>query len=141
MLFRSLRVFPVGGEPKDERTTKIHDTFVPMAAPAIPTNAAAWAQQRDAWMQALREKSFRGWPAVEEPLQLTRATASKLETWEFSTPGSVRLPLVVHRAANGAPVKRVVLQVFDREATPAAAQSDTAVVQFSPRGPLLDVLR
>ena len=135
-----LRVFPVGGHPADERTTKIHETFVPMAAPALPTDAAGWTQQRTAWMQALREKSFRGWPTTEEPLALTRrdATAAPAtETWDFVTQGPVRLSFTVQRPAGGAPVKRVFLQVLNRdEAIPAApaASPDTAVVRFFPRG-------
>ncbi len=134
---KQLRVFPPGGEPKDERTTKIHDTFVPMAAPAIPANAAGWSQQRTAWMQALREKSFRGWPTTEEPIQLARVTASRPETWEFSAQGPVRLPLVVQRTANGAPAKRVLLHVLDHDepvTAPAAAPADAAIVRFFPRG-------
>ena len=135
---KQLRVFPVGAEPKDERTTKIHETFVPMATPALPADAAAWAQQRTAWMQALREKSFRGWPAAEEPLALGRRDRTgDVETWDFITQGPIRLPLTVHRPANRAPVKRVLLYVLDRaEPTPVspAATVETAIVHFFPRG-------
>ena len=137
---KQLRVFPVGAHPGDERTTKIHETFVPLAAPALPTDAAAWAQQRAAWLQALREKSFRGWPAAEDPLALARrdATAAPAaETWDFVTQGPVRLAFTVQRPAGGAPVKRVLLYVLDRdEAIPAAPTglADTAVVRFFPRG-------
>jgi hypothetical protein len=60
-------------QPADERTTKIHETFVPLATPAVPASAAAWQTQRDAWRQALREKSFGGWPDTAEPLALARA--------------------------------------------------------------------
>ena len=135
---KQLRVFPVGAEPKDERTTKIHETFVPMATPALPADAAAWAQQRTAWMQALREKSFRGWPAAEEPLALGRRDRTgDVETWDFITQGPIRLPLTVHRPSNRAPVKRVLLYVLDRaEPTPVspAATVETAIVHFFPRG-------
>ena len=135
---KQLRVFPVGAEPKDERTPKIHETFVPMATPALPADAAAWAQQRTAWMQALREKSFRGWPAAEEPLALGRRDRTgDVETWDFITQGPIRLPLTVHRPSNRAPVKRVLLYVLDRaEPTPVspAATVETAIVHFFPRG-------
>ncbi len=135
---KQLRVFPVGAEPKDERTTKIHETFVPMATPALPADAAAWAQQRTAWMQALREKSFRGWPAAKEPLALGRRDRTgDVETWDFITQGPIRLPLTVHRPSNRAPVKRVLLYVLDRaEPTPVspAATVETAIVHFFPRG-------
>jgi dienelactone hydrolase len=137
---KQLRVFPVGAHPADERTTKIHETFVPLAAPALPTDAAAWAQQRTAWLQALREKSFRGWPAAEEPLALVRRAApaaAAAETWDFVTQGPVRLAFTVQRPAGGAPVKRVWLQVLDRDdAVPAAptGPADAAIVRFFPRG-------
>jgi dienelactone hydrolase len=137
---KQLRVFPVGAHPADERTTKIHETFVPLAAPALPTDAAAWAQQRTAWLQALREKSFRGWPAAEEPLALARRAApaaAAAETWDFVTQGPVRLAFTVQRPAGGAPVKRVWLQVLDRDdAVPAAptGPADAAIVRFFPRG-------
>ena len=137
---KQLRVFPAGAHPADERTTKIHETFVPLAAPALPTDAAAWAQQRDAWLRALREKSFRGWPAVEEPLALARRDAPAApgtETWDFVTQGPLRLPFTVRRPGGGAPVKRVFLHVLDRdEAVPAApaGPADAAVVRFFPRG-------
>ncbi len=129
-----LKVFPPGEAPRDERTTKIHDTFVPMTAPAIPANATGWSRQREAWMQALREKSFRGWPTSDEPLQLARVTASRHETWEFSTQGAVRLPLTVQRAANGQAAKRVQLQILDRAEPATLISPDTVVVQFFPRG-------
>ncbi len=132
---KQLRVFPVGALPADERTTKIHETFVPMAAPAIPANAAAWAQQRDAWMQALREKSFRGWPAADEPLALGRHDRTgDTETWEFVTQSPVRLALTVQRPADGTSAKRVLLYVLDRDEPTPAASADTAVVRFFPRG-------
>eukprot|EP01036_Dinobryon_divergens_P015569 gene15569-21099_t len=93
-----------------------------MATPALPADAAAWAQQRTAWMQALREKSFRGWPAAEEPLALGRRDRTgDVETWDFITQGPIRLPLTVHRPSNRAPVKRVLLYVLDRaEPTPVS---------------------
>jgi len=134
---KQLRVFPLGTHPADERTTKIHETFVPMAAPALPADAAAWTQQRTTWMRALREKSFHGWPASEEPLALTRrdpADDAAAETWDFITQGPVRLSLTVQRPALRSAVKRVLLVVLDRDEPTPAASSDTAIVRFFPRG-------
>ena len=51
--------------PKDERNTKIDETFVPMATPAVPQNAEQWAAQRQQWMTQLRGKCFNGWPVSE----------------------------------------------------------------------------
>ncbi|MSU23102.1 MAG: acetylxylan esterase [Opitutus sp.] len=135
---KQLRVFTPGREPPDERTTKIHDTFVPLAAPAIPADQAAWQRQRTEWMQALREKSFRGWPAVEEPLALGRRDRTgDSETWEFVSQGPIRLPLTVQRPAGRGPVHRVFLYVLDGgELTPGSpgAAAGTALVRFFPRG-------
>ena len=135
---KQLRVFPVGAHPADERTTKIHETFVAMATPALPVDTVAWAQQRTAWMQALREKSFRGWPVAEEPLALGRRDgAGDVETWDFITQGPIRLPFTVQRPASRAPVKRVVLYILDRDnptPVPPAPTGDTAIVHFFPRG-------
>ncbi len=147
---KQLRVFPVGWHPADERTTKIQDTFVPMAAPPVPANAAAWAKQKETWMRALREKVFRGWPAEGEPLRLTRLVENKTgalseTTWEFTSHGGVRLPLRVY--ASKTPTQkssRVVLAVVDDAAwakpaiDPATAaaivRGETVLVQFAPRG-------
>ena len=101
---RELKVFAT--LPADQRTTKIHESFVPLAAPAIPAHRADWDRQRAAWQQALRTKAFGGWPAAADALQTAR-TAQRtvgdvtLTTWEFTSQGDVRLPLVV--LARGSP--------------------------------------
>jgi dienelactone hydrolase len=147
---KQLRVFPVGGHPADERTTKIHDTFVPLVAPPVPTNAAEWAKQKETWMRALREKVFRGWPEKEEPLQLTRLVENKTDalsetTWEFTSHGGVRLPLRIY--ASKTPTRqspRVTLAVVDNAAwarptiepatSAAIVRGELVLVQFAPRG-------
>jgi hypothetical protein len=56
--------------PKDERNTKIDESFVALApTPQKPENAGAWAKQRDGWMQNLREKCFAAWPEVPKQEQ------------------------------------------------------------------------
>jgi dienelactone hydrolase len=53
-----LRVF--SELPKDERTTRIDEDFVPAAThPSPPTTPAAWAALRECWMAALHERVFR----------------------------------------------------------------------------------
>ena len=132
---KQLSVFPVGGQPADQRTTKIHDTFVPMAAPVIPSDVATWQQQRASWMQALREKSFGGWPASEEPLQLARRDAAPgAETWEFTTQGPVRLPFTVTRPTGGATVERVYLHIVERDEPASPELRNAAIVRFASRG-------
>jgi hypothetical protein len=116
---KDLRVFPIGAEPKDQRTTKIHDTFVPMAAPAVPADAVAWQRQRTEWMQALREKVFRGWPAEGQSLAAkeTGDEKSDLPVWMFSSQGPLRLSLGMTSYASNSKVKHVYLAVADDQMT------------------------
>lgn len=148
---RDLRVFPVGGHPADERTTKIHDTFVPLAAPALPTDAAAWARQRDGWRDALRTRVFAGWPAAGEAgapdLRPTtrRTTAGRVETtWEFTSQGVVRLPLRGFSRGEPGTAPRLLLQALDEQAWAAGSlapelaaavdRGELEVLQLAPRG-------
>ena len=83
--------------PADERTSKIHETFVPMApAPAVPQSSEAWGTQREAWMAALKEKCFRGWPTEPGDLRLERVVSAEqdglqLQVYEFNSQPGVRL--------------------------------------------------
>ena len=145
-----LRVFPPKAEPADERTTKIHDTFVPMAALAVPANAAEWAEQRDAWMRALREKVFRGWPENEEPLNLKKlSTTDRIERhesdWEITSQSTIHLPLRVFSPPNRSTIKMVYLVVtsepvkwgprmVDGRIADDMRGVDAAAVYFAPRG-------
>ena len=132
---KQLRVFPPGGSPPDERTTTIHDTFVPIAAPPVPAHASAWSEQRTQWRRVLREKSFGGWPTAEAPLQLVRrADRSAAETWEFTTQSPVRLPFTVQRPPHGTAIERVYLEIVDRDIPAATPPPGAAVVRFYPRG-------
>ena len=132
---RDLRVFAPGTKPADERTTKIHETFVPAARPALPADNAAWTAARDGWRRDLRAKSFAGWPAAEEPLRLTRlGSDASGARWEFTTQGPVRLPLIVRPPAGGARPSEVVLHVVARDEPMPAAPAGAAVVTFFPRG-------
>ena len=132
---RELRVLPPGGNPSDERTTRIHDTFVAAAKPALPADAAAWATTRDGWMQTLRAKSFAGWPANEEPLRLARTGSDAAGVrWEFTTQGPVRLPLFVQGPAGGGRPTEVILRVVDRDEPAGPVPAGAAVVTFFPRG-------
>lgn len=113
-----LKVF--GTVPADERTTKIHDTFVPAATPAVPASAAAWQQQRQEWLQVLREKSFAGWPAEEDSLRPIRVDAKTrggitLSHWRFTSQDPVRLPLPVFSRGEPRDAKQVRLHVLDEQ--------------------------
>ncbi|MGV3771331.1 MAG: alpha/beta hydrolase family protein [Verrucomicrobiales bacterium] len=52
--------------PAVERTSIIHDSFVPMAKISAIESEKAWTEQRDQMRHLLQTKSFAGWP--ENPL-------------------------------------------------------------------------
>jgi dienelactone hydrolase len=54
----NLRVF--NELPKDERNTKLDESFVPIVAAAkVPGSGEEWAKQRDGWMKAVRDNIMR----------------------------------------------------------------------------------
>jgi dienelactone hydrolase len=105
-------------KPADERTTKIHETFVPMAsAPEVPKDESAWSRQRDEWMAALREKSFRGWPEAPGALANKPAFDAKhdglrLRAVDFTSQEHVPLRLYVAEGGRARTTKRVIFEVL-----------------------------
>jgi dienelactone hydrolase len=104
--------------PEDEINTKIDETFVPTAAaPSVPPSTAQWTAQRDGWLQALREKSFRAWPEGSLPLDLKPAFALErdglaLKAWDFTSQPNVPLRLLVVQRAGLTQPEQVVLNAF-----------------------------
>lgn len=105
--------------PAKQRTTNIHDTFVPMATNAVPPDPQAWAQLRNGWMTALKTRCFAGWP-TEEPgsLGLKPAFAAerdgvRLEAWDFNSQPHVRLRLYLMRGAQVKRPEAVILVPLD----------------------------
>ncbi len=92
--------------PADELNTKIQESFVPMAGAATP--------QREGVLAALKEKTFRGWPAERLPLEARRVFSVRregvrLSAWDFtSQPG---LTLRLYAAQGGS--KSARLEVLD----------------------------
>jgi dienelactone hydrolase len=121
-----LQVFKTG-LPADAINARVHETFVPTApAPKVPESAEAWAKQRDAWMEGLKEKCFRGWPEDGGgPLDVKEAAPGVVE---FSSQPHVRLTLKLTPAATGAP-RRVVLHVGE-----PATQGQGMRASLAPRG-------
>jgi dienelactone hydrolase len=106
--------------PTDQRTTKAHETFVPMAAPAVPSDAVAWQTQRDSWLRSLREKSFAGWPAESTPLQAKPGPqgthgAARVTTWEYTSQGTVRLPLIAFSKGDPRSARELHVHVPDEQ--------------------------
>lgn len=109
--------------PADRINIQIHETFVPKAPqPSVPQSAVEWVKQRKAWMKALREKSFRGWPRQTQagPLDVKRVFSVKREgvhfsAFDFTSQPHVRLRLyLAHQAGLDEP-ETVVLNVLSEQ--------------------------
>jgi len=117
----TLRVFTE--LPKDERNTTIDETFVPVAkAPPPATNEADWKKQSGEWMQALREKVFKGWPqdiASVHPQKQGSAEQDgiRMSAYDFESQSPYRLRLyLVHRdGIRPEDLDLVALNVLDEE--------------------------
>lgn len=117
----SLRVFTE--LPKDERNTKIDETFVPMAkAPAPATNEADWKKQSDEWMKDLKTKVFNGWPkeiASVNPQKENSAERDgiRMTAYDFESQSPYRLRLyIVHRdGLRPQDLELVALNVLDEQ--------------------------
>jgi hypothetical protein len=106
--------------PKDSRNLDIHDWFVPRAAPPkVPADKAEWAKQRDGWMKALTEKTFRGWPAEAGGAELRAGVPSQTEAGvtlsivDFESQHDVRLQLIMLSQEKLESPELVVLNVLD----------------------------
>jgi dienelactone hydrolase len=103
--------------PKDERTSKIHETFVAAApTPSIPQSKTEWEQRRDGWRKFLDQKVFAAWPKDIEPAQLRSVSNEKkndmrIQQFEFVSQEKIILPLYV---VGNAKAKRLVVRVLDQ---------------------------
>jgi dienelactone hydrolase len=109
--------------PADERTSKIHETFVPEAHfSTAPASATEWQALRNSWMTALREKVFRGWPEHAGPIELRQRSEQakdgrQFAVDEFSSQEDVPLRLYVLRDQNSQP-NRLRLTVLSEKEWP-----------------------
>jgi dienelactone hydrolase len=114
--------------PADQQNSTIHETFVPAAAvPQPPRSADEWSSQRDAWMSALRERCFRGWPAeprqppwtldVRERLHAVEGDV-RLSAFDFTSQQPYRLTIYVAMRDGIGPrdLDLMVLNVLDQAA-------------------------
>ncbi|MEM7012193.1 MAG: prolyl oligopeptidase family serine peptidase, partial [Verrucomicrobiota bacterium] len=105
--------------PEDELNTTIDETFVPLAPkPKAPMSST----ERESWMAALKEKSFRNWADEETETQLKETHSSskdglQFKAFELSTETNVTCPLyLVHRdGIEAGDLDLVVLNVLDHE--------------------------
>ncbi|MFQ5734839.1 MAG: alpha/beta hydrolase family protein [Planctomycetaceae bacterium] len=108
--------------PSDEKNTKIHDTFIPLAKPVVPSGKAEWERMKAGWMKNLREKSFRGWPKTPDKLALKEAFSVerhgiRFAAYDFTSQRPFRLRLyVAHRAGlKPSELDLVVLNALDQK--------------------------
>ncbi|MFP6613642.1 MAG: prolyl oligopeptidase family serine peptidase [Pirellulales bacterium] len=96
-----LKVF--GKLPDDETNTTIHESFVAAATPKQPESESHWKSLRNDWLQALKEKSFRGWPDRPDNPGATEAWSVqrhglRFGAYDFESQSHIRLRLyLVHR--------------------------------------------
>ncbi len=113
--------------PADEKNSKIEETFTAKAEPpAAPKSKEVWEKQRDAWLTALKEKSFRGWPAdaavdggglgVKEVFSAEHGVV-QFSAYDFTSQAGIHLRLyLAHRAGlKRSELERVVLNALDDE--------------------------
>lgn len=134
--------------PLHQINTTAHETVVPTAQDLpVPQSQEEWAAQRSAWMTALREKVFRGWPRHDEagPLEVRPVADAQptpdrhLERFEFTSQSHVRLSLLVVRHPDAESPSRVNLHVVEDPNRVAMDIEVTAAPNevhafFAPRG-------
>ncbi|MFO0807207.1 MAG: prolyl oligopeptidase family serine peptidase [Gemmataceae bacterium] len=106
--------------PTDEVNTTIQESFVPVATVDRPTDVPAWDRQRESLMANLKNRTFRNWPPLGQPLNVTtlaskESSGLRLDIVEFATEDNLRLPLYVVRGAKHAKPSLVVLTAVDTE--------------------------
>lgn len=86
--------------PEQSLNAVIHESFVPKAAPSLPSSEKEWNGMSQQWRRALDEEVFRAWPDSAESLKLkTRRTSESegitLRMVEFTSQSPYRLPLYI----------------------------------------------
>lgn len=115
-----LKVF--ADNPADQLNTRIHEVFTKTAEPpSPPKDSAEWGKQRDAWLTALKEKSFRAWPAEPGPLDVKQAFSAarqeiRLAAYDFNSQEQVPLRLWLAHRDGLEKAELVVLNAQDDEA-------------------------
>lgn len=102
--------------PEQERTSKIHETFVASATSTVPTNQTEWNERRDHWKKFLAEKVFITWPTNVPAAQLRSISTAKLngirfQEFDFVSQENITLPIYVVTGANP---KRLLVRTLDQ---------------------------
>ena len=113
-----LRVFAT--LPSDERNTKIHYDFVPLAKhERVPQGKEDWQAFRYEILNELESKSFGGWPVEAKPVQADKVDKfqrgqQNLEVFEFISQEEVPLRFFVLSSPTSRP-QTVTLRVIGNE--------------------------
>ncbi|MBS0211256.1 MAG: acetylxylan esterase [Planctomycetes bacterium] len=104
--------------PTDERNTTIHETFVAQETPRVPNSLNDWQQERDRWMQLLREKVFRGWPddagsVHVRPIFEAERDQLHFSAYDYNSQETVPLRLYLLRPAGDERSAYVAVNVLD----------------------------
>jgi hypothetical protein len=105
--------------PEDEVNTRIDESFVPKAVlPGPPATPAEGKQQQAAYVSALRQKVFTGWPAESGAVALRLSGQSsenglRCQAYSFDSQPNVSLRLLVLRDAKVKKPEKVLLTVLD----------------------------
>jgi cephalosporin-C deacetylase-like acetyl esterase len=108
--------------PDDARNVTIQESFILPASPELPrvpeVARSWWPGRRQEWMQALRERVFRGWPQ-QAPSLGTRLAADvrhggvRLRAWDFTSEDEVPLRVWLLTADKREKRSQVILSPVD----------------------------
>jgi hypothetical protein len=121
--------------PKDERTSKIHETFVPAAKNfAAPADKAEWKTMRDGWTKFLAEKVFGAWPTNESQpkMQLVSSAQNKemrVQQFEFVSQENILLPIFIAQKRSEKPNRLIVRVLGENQAKEFSAIFDDVAKQ------------
>lgn len=109
--------------PADQHNTKIDHEFVPLAKTSTePPSQGEWSHQRDAWMQALKDKAFRAWPTNAAPVsprfvETIRKDGVTMSAYDFTSqePFQLRLYIAHREGLKPGDLDLVALHVLDDE--------------------------
>ncbi|MEE2937979.1 MAG: CocE/NonD family hydrolase [Planctomycetota bacterium] len=123
--------------PRDERVTTIHESFVPAVNPKeLPQQKNELQRASLEWMNLLKNRVFRGWPVVNEPLNVRITSSSEdLLQVEYDSQAPYRLGLFVYRPeGNDAPLSTYVIdqERWETLAPALAAAMPEAVTSTTP---------
>jgi hypothetical protein len=108
--------------PDDERTSRIHESFVAPATPLSPPQTPVeWLSLQPALKDALLAKSFRAWPAKDAAAQAKEVFSNetngmRLDVHQFEVHPDLPLNLYSIRTIPAQSARQIVIEVLDEAA-------------------------